>query len=132
MTIRVNWHNDSKTIIQFAQGAVWTWEEFDEAVDRTVALMNTVSHRVDVIVDMTANPMPPDMHALGRIQRAQHMQPRNFGQVIVVSQDPFMARVGGVFIRVFAWLGSIPQSARSYGEAERLLERARSELLPLL
>jgi hypothetical protein len=52
-------------------------------VDRTAALMNTVTHRVDVIVDLRSSPALPDMGALGRFQRAQHMQPLNFRQVIV-------------------------------------------------
>ncbi len=130
MTVSVSWYNDDRTIIRFEQESVWTWPEFDAAVDQAVALMKSVDHPVHVLVDIHAHGSAPDLQAFGHFQRAQHLQPSNFGQIVVIGTDPFMARIGGVFIRVFGWLGSAPRFARSYREAEAILGVHRPASLP--
>src|SRR5688572_11065659 len=54
------WFNEEKTIILLTYTADgWSWEEVSEAVRQTNVMIETVSHLVDVIVDVNNTQLLP-------------------------------------------------------------------------
>jgi hypothetical protein len=52
MPITVSWHDASKTIVHLSYLKPWNWPEFETAIVEANALMDTVDHPVDMIVQM--------------------------------------------------------------------------------
>jgi hypothetical protein len=82
------WDNDEKTIIRGTLKGDWNWDELDRAnLDTIVSMMNSVNHRVDVLVDLCqAGELPP-----GQPLQKGYMYlcsfPANRGILVAVSQD---------------------------------------------
>ncbi len=58
MPVANNWYDDAQTIVKVDYEGQWTWDEFFAAADKGRALANSVSHRVDYILDMQKGTVP--------------------------------------------------------------------------
>lgn len=59
MAVAVRWSNSEKTIVIYDIEGRWTWEEFYPAYHEAIAMELSVTHRVDVIMNMhNANLLP--------------------------------------------------------------------------
>lgn len=67
MSVRVNWDDPEHTILLYTLGCSWTWDEIYETVDVGVAMITTVPHVVDVLVDIQNGSLPP--RAIAQFQR---------------------------------------------------------------
>jgi len=76
MSVTVDWiDSETKTIIHFEYRDMWTWEDVFEQIEKSQQMMDTVSHKVATIIDLTHNSkLPSDaMNAIGKIfDRAIH------------------------------------------------------------
>ena len=80
MGIEVSWENEAKTIIQYVYDGRWTLRDFDDARIHAAKLEETVSHRVDVIVDViTAGPITA-VQNIGRWMRAVERDRHRWGR----------------------------------------------------
>ncbi|MFN8374861.1 MAG: hypothetical protein U0694_18520 [Anaerolineae bacterium] len=59
MSILTNWYNDEKTILYHTYEATWTWNDLYVAVDKAYALLESVDHTVDIIIDMRLSRIIP-------------------------------------------------------------------------
>jgi hypothetical protein len=88
MPTRVLWDNDAKTIILNEAEGHWTWDEYHQGVDQIVAMMRSVTHRVDLITVSLPNATMPKGSVVPHFQRALRLLPENAGQLYVVNKDP--------------------------------------------
>jgi len=58
MPISVTWDNPEKTVICFTFEERWTWDEYHAAADRISEMVNSVNHRVDLIIDFRTGYVP--------------------------------------------------------------------------
>ena len=89
MPVHVSWDNTEKTIIHYVFDPNWTWDEFAPAKAHAQELINTVSHKVGVILETHHNGAVPH-NLLGNFRdglRTRH--PRVVIVVIVVTR-PFI------------------------------------------
>ncbi|MCC6612623.1 MAG: hypothetical protein IT320_04035 [Anaerolineae bacterium] len=84
MPMHISWLDDEHTIILCSGEGHWTWEDFAEGVQRAVALMNTVSHRVDLIYDRKLGSYPPRGSGLPHYKDALQRMPENAGMHVFV------------------------------------------------
>jgi len=62
MAVELNWVDETKTVLHFAYRGRWTWEEVFGALQQSQQMMDTVSHKVATIVDLTdGQKLPVDM-----------------------------------------------------------------------
>ena len=97
MPIDVTWDDDTQRVIRWRMSPGFTWDEFDEAVDRSTVLFDSVTHRVDLLVISEATIMPsPD--AMGPFRRAvtRPLANRNGGYLVLVG----VGRVAPVLMNV--------------------------------
>lgn len=89
MAIGVIWDNDEQTIIQYSVEPDWTWDELFAAKEQANALMDTVSHKLGVILCMPSDgAIPLDVLANTR-NGLRHKHP-NTVVIVVVSDRPFV------------------------------------------
>ena len=91
MKVQVQWDNEEQKIVRYKFEQGWAWPDLHHALDEAGKLINTVSHRVDVIMDISnANLVPQG--ALSQINRAyNNPKPPNIGITIIVAPNSFMS-----------------------------------------
>lgn len=76
MSVTADWvDSQERTIIHFDYRDKWTWEDVFEQIEKSQQMMDTVSHKVATIIDLThSHKLPTDaMDAIGKIfDRAIH------------------------------------------------------------
>ena len=85
MAIDVTWGNEEQTLIHVTFTGSWTWYEFYAAAGTISQHMESVSHPVDIVLDMQNSvPVPPDL--MLHMQRVEFYSLLN-GVAIVVQKD---------------------------------------------
>lgn len=88
MPIIIAWENDEKTILSHTYSGRWTLEDFHKAIDENTEQIGSVSHTVDIVVDLSQNKwIPPGILTVaGRLVR---MTPDNQEMTILAGADRF-------------------------------------------
>lgn len=90
MKIEPTWDNEQKTIIRHIFQRGWGWTDFHQALEEASRMMNTVDHRVDVILDFRDASIIPS-GAITQVKKA-YSNPKhpNVGTTVVVGANSFM------------------------------------------
>jgi hypothetical protein len=98
--IQVVWDNIDKTVIRFEFEGSWTWDDLYQASDEATAMLDTVPHMVDFVLDVrNANQIPRDfMNHAGNIANGQN--PKR-GLLVVVGANRLLRTLGGTLRRLF-------------------------------
>ncbi|MBZ0287197.1 MAG: hypothetical protein K8I30_06250, partial [Anaerolineae bacterium] len=68
MPVTYKWDNSEKTVICYRVEGRWSWEEIYQTLEWSRRLWHSVSHVVDIIVDMTASSAFPADNILGHLR----------------------------------------------------------------
>ncbi len=126
MNIEVSWDNDEKTIIRFAYGNNWTWEDYRAASETSRQMMRSVDQTVDLIADYS-NGSPPPLDALMKYRRAMATLPENSGLVVIVGGSYFINTLVSIFSGVYRSLGEALVIANSVEEARSIIAERREK-----
>lgn len=87
--IKITWGDDDKTFVIWQFGARWTRDDFNEALEKSIAMIGSRPHTVNALVDMSITAPIPDIIniAVHGIQQT----PENLGQVVVVIKNRMWA-----------------------------------------
>jgi hypothetical protein len=99
MAIKVVWDNPQHTIVRYIYDEKWTWDEFFQAREEAVALIDTVDYKVGVIMDAPPNvQLPPNilMHAKNVLQ-GRH---ENTVIVAFVATRPFLRAMFKALVQI--------------------------------
>lgn len=89
MPVTVNWDNDTRTVLCFRITGHWTWQEFHWAWLESVAMLYSVPHTVNTIVDVTQMVnMPLDL--VTRSLNLVRSQPQNWGMSFISTNNSFL------------------------------------------
>lgn len=93
MSIMVEWDNESQTAIRMSYENTWNWRDHFLALDAVNALMGTVLHPVDLILDLQRSMPLPESTTwhIGQPHTALHECWS--GRTIIISPDGNLARV---------------------------------------
>lgn len=61
MAILTRWDNKKKTIVLLEFESEWTWQDLEGAVQQADALIGSVEHYVDLIIDLEGAAIPKDV-----------------------------------------------------------------------
>lgn len=104
MSIAIKWLNPQRTALVMTFTAPWTWAEFEEVSLRVERAFASVSHRVDLIIDMTAAGEIPDS-ALDRLRNSYADPTINLGDYIFVGAGDDFKAILAVADRYYTALG---------------------------
>ena len=100
MAILTNWYNDDKTILRHVYEVAWTWSDLYLAIDEAYALVETVDHTVDIIIDMRLSSIIPSNvfnHGKHAIVKAHPRQ----GHMIVVGAPRLAQTLFQAFLKIY-------------------------------
>ncbi len=83
MPVSLNWGNPEKTILVLAYTTPWTWQEFDTIYHNLNTKMESLTHKVDLIIDIQRGGLPPQ-GAMLRFKKAAELNHPYAGNVIFV------------------------------------------------
>jgi hypothetical protein len=86
MTVTVSWYDPDHTIVHYCIQNGWNWETFYPALEKALQMEFSVSHRVDVIVQLpdSVNMPPSVITHIGSIAR---QNPPNLHKTVFVSSN---------------------------------------------
>jgi hypothetical protein len=99
MPIEVNWFNEQKTAVLMNFEGQWTWEPFYAAIDEAFALLDTISHKAALIIDLGNSEGLPK-NSIANIRNAQGMHHPQRACVIFVGMNTFMRMIGNLALRL--------------------------------
>ena len=101
MPITCIWDNPEKSVLRHIYQGSWEWKDFYQSIAEADAMMDTVDHKVHVIVDVRKSKiMPSDTlthigHLRGRTAHA------NRGQTVLVGGNMFLQRLYTLFSKIY-------------------------------
>jgi hypothetical protein len=119
MTITQGWDNPEKTIYRIDINDVWTWNDFNAAIDESNRVMAAQApNKVDLI--MCVNTPLPSGNAISHLRRSGGSQPANTHRTVIVNETGLLFEM---LIRsvdkVKGWQG--PAMVKTMAEARTLL-----------
>jgi hypothetical protein len=90
MAINTKWDDAKQTRVLVEFESSWTWAELDEALAAIDRLIISVSHRVDIIIDLEGSSIPKDFLNAAKNILANPERRDNEGNRVVVGASDFM------------------------------------------
>ena len=91
--VEVKWANEGQNIIHYHFQKGWGWNDLDNAFKAAWALMDTVTHRVDVILDFTESTMSVPSGALTHGRRIFNNKPHANLRMTVLVGNRFISQL---------------------------------------
>lgn len=104
MSVQIVWDNNEKTIIRFIFEGKWTWEEFYPTHYKAIDMVKSVTHRVNVIVDMRKGVSTP-ANVLMHIKNISDKQPPNVGLSVIVTDSSFIHSLHRIGVKFYHKIG---------------------------
>lgn len=84
MAIITRWDNKKKTVVLLEFESEWSWTELEEAVQKADALIGSVEHFVDLIIDLEGTSIPKDiLNAAKTLLSSGEARPNEGARVVV-------------------------------------------------
>jgi hypothetical protein len=118
--ILVTWDNADQTILRWELNGHWDWTEFQDAQNQSTAMLQSVAHITDILVDVTHNRALP-LGALGQFHNYRPTIASNVGQVVVVGASSYIKTTIQMLKNYVPYFGRRYDYADSMDEARKLL-----------
>jgi hypothetical protein len=126
MSIITSWVDPEKTIARYEFVGQWTWDEMSVAIKEMYAMLGSVPHKVDIIIDLSGSSGEPPRGMLAHL-RAGTMEARNnWNSGVFVGVSPFVRVLLNTFRRVEPRLAKRYAVANTIQEAQTLILNRRS------
>jgi hypothetical protein len=96
MTVDSRWHDDQKRIVVVRFGGKWTWEEGRINDEHLRALIESVEHSVDVILDMREVHTFPPNSVENAAQISEEPYKDKLGLCVVLSDRIFFELIAAI------------------------------------
>ena len=126
MPIKVSWDNECKTIVRYCFVGDWTWDEFFDAKQEAMCLIDGVPNKVGVIMDALNIPLLPG-NWLIHIRKALRTKHPRTEAIVVIAQKPVI-RTMIRSMRGKALMGVVPVELADDLDEARCIIAARLEI----
>ena len=129
MSIDVYWFDREHTIVRYDFSGSWTWDEVYAAVDAAIALENSVSHRVDVVLNLLeSGHIPPN--AITHVKTiATTRMPANVKMAVLITENKAMNVLFNIGSRLYRKIEEQFYVAASVDSALEVINKAREQEL---
>lgn len=116
--ISVAWHNSEKNVLVMTMATPWSWEEYHQKTAEMYDLLDSVGHKVDVLLDFTESiHLPPNAFShLCNLDRKTHS---NRGAVILVGFSKYLQVIADVLVKLYPAAAKSARMVRTLDEAYR-------------
>jgi hypothetical protein len=126
MPIQVYWEDTERTIVRYDFQGVWTWDDLYGVYYQAIAMETSVTHRVDIILDMRSGSRIP-ANALLHIKNLSEKQPSNVGLSIFVTSNAFIISMYNMAIKVYGKIAYYFRLVNTLDAAHAMIDTARRE-----
>ncbi|MEO8610043.1 MAG: hypothetical protein ABI690_19270 [Chloroflexota bacterium] len=127
MTITTSWMDSEKTIARYELVGRWTWEEMTVAIKEMYAMLDSVPHAVDIIIDLSQSPSEPPRGMLAHLRTGTMEARVNWNSGVFVGVSPFVRVLINTFRRVEPGLAKRYAVANTVDEALTIILKRRTE-----
>ena len=92
MAIAIIWDDSAKTRVLMEFETSWTWDDLENAIGKTDELIASVTHYVDVIIDLEGSTLPKDFMNAAKNLLANPTPRDNEGYRVVVGINNVMQK----------------------------------------
>lgn len=128
MPIRVYWEDAEQTIVRYDFEGRWTWDELYVAYYQAIAMENSVTHRVDIILDMRTSSFIP-ANALLHMKNFSEKQPPNVGLSIFVTTNAFIISLYNTAIKFYAKIAFYFRLVKTLDQAHTMIADTRRAIV---
>lgn len=121
MPISVRWDNEGKSCIYYEIVGRWTWDEFNAVYEDVYAMLDTVSHTVDAIVDLRESQLLPQ-NTLTEVRRLTFQQHENGGITVFITDNGLAHTLFMILTGVLRQAKTIFRIARTVDEAYSIVD----------
>lgn len=101
MPVTVDWDNPNQTTLCYTFRGRWTWDDFHAIVDESETFWESVSHPVDIIVDVAETDLPPG-DPLPHLQMLQEKYRKpNVGHTVIIGVRGIFRVLADAFVSLF-------------------------------
>lgn len=101
MGITVKWDNEGQTIIRWVFEGIWTKQDYHDVYKDLLNTLDTVSHKVHIILDMRAgHDLPRGFISTLRSEQLKQSHP-NLGIMVSIGQNAFIRIFVNTFIKIY-------------------------------
>ena len=125
MTIITSWMDSEKTIARYEFVGRWTWEEMTVAIKEMYAMLDSVPHGVDIIIDLSRSPSEPPRGMLAHLRTGTMEARVNWNSGVFVGVSPFVRVLINTFRRVEPGLAKRYAVANTVDEALSIILKRR-------
>jgi hypothetical protein len=127
MPVDVIWDDEVHSLMRYVFDGSWEWDEFRPIVDKADAMSRTVSHRVDIIADLTNSASLPVRNAFPTLKYMADCSADNVlaGIFVVVGSGALITAMFSAYRRVFPHLGAVPYMTQTLEEARQMIAADR-------
>jgi len=127
MTITTRWVDEEQTIATYELVGRWTWEEMTVAIKEMYAMLDSVPHKVDIIIDLSQSPSEPPRGMLAHLRNGTMEARNNWNSGVFVGVSPFVRVLLNTFRRVEPRLAKRYAVANTVDEAQAYIMKQRLE-----
>lgn len=93
MRVTVSWANEEQSIIRYDFVRGWEWRDIHNALDEAHKMVDTVDHRVDVLMDFSSASLLPS-GALTQLNMAyRNPKHENIGVTYLIAKSSFVSSI---------------------------------------
>lgn len=133
MPVSVRWDNERKTILRFIFWNEWETDQYLEAFNEAMTMIEEVSHVVDIINDLRTESFIPKGDTVSLFRNIIDSLPENAGIIVYVNNDVVQQRLYSVQSQFYQITN--PRKPKrlfmveSVKEAYEIIERAKENRL---
>jgi hypothetical protein len=103
MGITVTWDNEAQTVLRADLRGRWNLEEFRQQMRLAGQMVNSVSHPVSVVVDLTGSNALPDnlIQSVAQIVHGKSPHPPNVERYVIIGAGRFVQSLYRAFAKVY-------------------------------
>jgi hypothetical protein len=101
MPINSIWDNAEKTILRHEYDGSWTWTDFKANLLKSRAMLDSIQHPADLIIDTRNGKLLPD-GGVGSLHILSNGNHPNLGKTVLVGSNLFISRLYGAFHRAYS------------------------------
>jgi hypothetical protein len=124
MSIIAVWDNEERTVIRHIYEGRWDWSDFYRALQESNSMMDEVSYKVGLIIDVESSSLVPSS-AISRIGGFRGRSHRNTGMTALVGANLFVRLLYDLFQKVYGGMTADFVMVSSLDEAREVLNRWR-------
>ena len=128
MAMTVVWDDDARTIVRYDVEGSWTWDDYQDSLVELNSLLDTVDHKVDVIINIRSGKWIPE-DVFNRFNHDMRQRHPNIGRLqVFVGAGMLIQILVASFMRIYGRAVDIEfLFADTLEEARQLIHERRQQ-----